>query len=111
MAAPVVAGTVALMIQANPKLTPNLVEGDHRVHGAGRTNYDALTQGAGFLNTKGAVDLAKFLEGAAGRLALPEQPGVEQADPVGQSQAHEGRHQAGGQRLGAEHGVGRDRRR
>jgi serine protease AprX len=60
MAAPVVAGTVALMIQANPKLTPNLVKAIIE-YTAQNYKYDALTQGAGFLNTKGAVDLAKFL--------------------------------------------------
>jgi len=60
MAAPVVAGTVALMLQANPKLTPNLVKGIIE-YTAQNYRYDALTQGAGFLNAKGAVDLAKFL--------------------------------------------------
>ena len=60
MAAPMVAGTVALMIQANPKLTPNLVKAIIE-YTAQNYNYDALTQGAGFLNAKGAVDLAKFL--------------------------------------------------
>jgi serine protease AprX len=60
MAAPMVAGTVALMLEANPKLTPNLVKAIVQ-YTAQSYNYDALTQGAGFLNTKGAVDLAKFL--------------------------------------------------
>ena len=60
MASPVVAGTVALMLQANPNLTPNLIKAIIQ-YTAQDYNYDPLTQGAGFLNTKGAVDLAKFL--------------------------------------------------
>jgi serine protease AprX len=60
MAAPIVAGTAALMLEANPKLTPNLVKAIIE-YTAQQYNYDALTEGAGFLNTKGAVDLAKFL--------------------------------------------------
>jgi serine protease AprX len=61
MAAPVVAGAVALMVQANPKLTPNLVKAVLQ-YTAQDYHYDALTQGAGFLNIKGAVDLANFLK-------------------------------------------------
>jgi serine protease AprX len=60
MAAPMVAGTAALMLQANPRLTPNLVKAIIE-YTAQTYTYDALTQGAGFLNTKGAVDVAKFL--------------------------------------------------
>ncbi len=59
MAAPVVSGTVALMLQANPSLTPNLVKAILQ-YTAQTYDYDALTQGAGFLNTQGAVQLAKF---------------------------------------------------
>ena len=44
MAAPVVAGTVALMIQANPKLTPNLVKAIIE-YTAQDYHYDALTRG------------------------------------------------------------------
>ena len=61
MAAPIVTGTVALMLQANPKLTPNLVKGIIE-YTAQDYKYDALSQGAGFLNAKGAVDLARFLK-------------------------------------------------
>jgi serine protease AprX len=61
MAAPIVAGTVALMLEANPNLTPNLVKAIIE-YTAQDYHYNALTQGAGFLNTKGAVDLAKFLK-------------------------------------------------
>jgi serine protease AprX len=59
MASPVVAGTVALMLQANPNLTPNLVKAILQ-YTSQRYNYDALTQGAGFLNSYGAVQLARF---------------------------------------------------
>jgi serine protease AprX len=59
MASPVVAGTVALMIQANPKLTPNLVKAILQ-YTSQKYRYDALTQGAGFLNAHGAVQLARY---------------------------------------------------
>jgi serine protease AprX len=59
MASPVVAGTVALMLQANPGLTPNLVKAILQ-YTAQKYSYDALTQGAGFLNTHGAVQLSRF---------------------------------------------------
>jgi serine protease AprX len=59
MAAPVVAGSVALMLQANPNLTPNLVKAILQ-YTAQRYQYDSLTQGAGFLNTHGAVQLARY---------------------------------------------------
>jgi serine protease AprX len=61
MASPIVTGTVALMLQANPKLTPNMVKAIIE-YTAQDMRYDPMTQGAGFLNTKGAVDLARFLK-------------------------------------------------
>jgi serine protease AprX len=61
MAAPVVSGTVALMLQANPKLTPNLVKAILEYTAEIHSGYSPLEQGAGFLNTLGAVRLAKFL--------------------------------------------------
>jgi serine protease AprX len=60
MAAPVVSGTVALMMQANPSLTPNLTKAIIQYTAQVYRNYDSLTQGAGFLNTRGAVELARF---------------------------------------------------
>jgi len=59
MAAPMVTGTAALMFQANPKLTPNLVKAIIE-YTAQKYAYDSLTQGAGFLNTRGAIELARF---------------------------------------------------
>jgi serine protease AprX len=61
MATPVVAGTVALMLQADPTLTPNAVKAILEYTAQMNPGYDHLTQGAGFLNAKGAVDLAKSL--------------------------------------------------
>jgi serine protease AprX len=61
MAAPVVTGTVALMLQANPTLTPNAVKAILQYTAQVYPGYDALTQGAGFLNARGAVELARFL--------------------------------------------------
>ena len=69
MSAPVVAGSVALMLQANPSLTPNLVKAILEYTAEVRPGYNALIQGGGFLNTKGAVDLARYF-----RTAQPGQP-------------------------------------
>ena len=60
MAAPVVSGTVALMLQANPNLTPNLIKAILQYTAQSYPGYTPLRQGAGFLNTLGAVRLAKF---------------------------------------------------
>src|SRR4029450_10463246 len=57
MAAPVITGTVALMLQANPALTPNAVKAILQYTAQLYPGHDALTQGAGFLNAKGAVEL------------------------------------------------------
>jgi serine protease AprX len=71
MAAPVVSGTVALMLQANPNLTPNLVKAILEYTAEVHSGYSALEQGAGFLNTLGAVRLATFF---AGRLPGSQAP-------------------------------------
>src|SRR5438067_2114928 len=63
MAAPVVAGTVALMLQANPSLTPNAVKSILQYTAEDR-GYNGLTEGAGFLNAVGAVRLARFYANA-----------------------------------------------
>ncbi|HEY7170617.1 MAG TPA: S8 family peptidase [Vicinamibacterales bacterium] len=60
MAAPVVSGTVALMLQANPNLTPNAVKAILEYTAQIYPGYDPLTEGAGFLNAVGAVRLARF---------------------------------------------------
>jgi serine protease AprX len=57
-AAPVVAGTVALMLQANPALTPNAVKAILQYTAEMYPGHSYLAQGAGFLNARGAVDLA-----------------------------------------------------
>ena len=74
MSAPVVAGSVALMLQANPSLTPNLVKAILEYTAQVNPGYNALTQGAGFLNTKGAVDLARYFRTA--------QPGQSYPNPA-----------------------------
>ena len=60
MATPVVSGTVALMLEANPKLTPNAVKAILQYTAQSHSGESVLSQGAGFLNTKGAVRLAKY---------------------------------------------------
>jgi serine protease AprX len=73
MAAPVVAGTVALMLQANPSLTPNAVKAILQYTAQQYPGYDALTQGAGFLNAVGAVRLARFYAHAQSGDTVPVQ--------------------------------------
>ena len=59
-AAPAVAGTVALMLQANPSLSPNAVKAILQYTAEVHTDYDVMTQGAGFLNARGAIELSRF---------------------------------------------------
>jgi serine protease AprX len=63
MAAPAVAGTVALLLEANPDLTPNLVKAILQYTAERRSRYDLVSQGGGFLNARGAVQLAMELAG------------------------------------------------
>jgi serine protease AprX len=63
MASPVVAGTVALMLQANPALTPNAVKAIVQYTAEVLPGYDALTEGAGLLNARGSVALARSFAG------------------------------------------------
>jgi Subtilase family len=73
MAAPVVSGTVALMLQANPTLTPNAVKAILEYTAQIYPGYNALTEGAGFLNALGAVRLARFYATAAPGDRVPVQ--------------------------------------
>jgi len=73
MASPVVSGTIALMLQANPALTPNLVKAILQFTAESRDGYDTLTQGAGFLNAVGAVRLAHFFATAQPGQRIPLQ--------------------------------------
>jgi serine protease AprX len=60
MATPVVAGTVALMLEANPNLTPNAVKAILQYTAQSQSSESVFAQGAGFLNARGAVRLARF---------------------------------------------------
>src|SRR6185295_4057124 len=59
MATPVAAGTAALMLQANPSLTPNLVKALLMYTAQPLAGFNMLEQGAGELNIAGAVQLAR----------------------------------------------------
>jgi len=65
MSAPVVSGTVALMLEANPKLTPNAVKAILQYTAQVKSNTSLLVQGAGMLNASGAVRLAKYFAAPA----------------------------------------------
>jgi serine protease AprX len=61
VAAPSVAGAAALLLQANPRLTPNLVKAILMYTAQPLADYNMLEQGAGQLNIKGAVQVAKLV--------------------------------------------------
>jgi serine protease AprX len=73
MAAPVVSGTIALMLQANPSLTPNAVKAILQYTAQNYSGYDALTEGAGFLNAVGALRLSRFYATAQPGQPVPTQ--------------------------------------
>jgi subtilisin family serine protease len=61
MATPAVAGAAALMLQANPGLTPNLVKTLLMYTAQQLAGANLLEQGAGELNVEGAIRLAKLV--------------------------------------------------
>jgi subtilisin family serine protease len=61
MATPVVAGAAALLFQANPSLTPNMVKALLMYTAQQLPGYNTFEQGAGQLNLEGAVRLAKLV--------------------------------------------------
>jgi serine protease AprX len=65
MATPVVAGTAALMLGANPSLSAHTVKAVLQYTAERMGTTDAMTQGAGELNVAGAVRLAKLINTAA----------------------------------------------
>ncbi|HMB78771.1 MAG TPA: S8 family peptidase, partial [Vicinamibacterales bacterium] len=73
MAAPVVTGTVALMLQANPSLTPNAVKAILQYTAQQYPGYNGLVQGAGFLNVVGAVRLARYYATSTPGATVPVQ--------------------------------------
>jgi len=59
MSTPVVAGAAALLLQANPNLTPNMVKAILMYTAQPLANFNMLEQGAGEVNIEGAVRLAR----------------------------------------------------
>jgi serine protease AprX len=70
MSAPVVAGTVALMLETSPDLTPNAVKAILQYTAEKRTGESLLSQGAGLLNARGAIRMAQFF--ASPSQGIPE---------------------------------------
>lgn len=61
VSAPIVAGAAAVILEANPNLTPNMVKMILMYTAQSLKGYNMLEQGAGELNIEGAVRLAKLV--------------------------------------------------
>ena len=70
MATPLVSGAVSLILQANPKLTPNLVKMILMYTAQPLAGYNMFEQGAGQLNVEGAIRLAKLIRTDLSNLTL-----------------------------------------
>ncbi len=68
MAAPVVAGIVTLMLEANPELTPNAVKAILQYTAQALAGESPLAQGAGIVNAPGAIRMARFFAAPRGGL-------------------------------------------
>jgi serine protease AprX len=81
MASPAVAGTAAAMLEANPALSVSTVRALLEFTAQRLEGTDVLTQGAGQLNTVGAVRLARLVKPAIarGQIWLTSQGSVPQA--------------------------------
>ena len=107
MATPVVAGTVALMLEANPSLTPNMVKAILQFTAESKRNAHVLAQGAGFLNTLGAVRLARYFAHAQKGDHYPDMRSWSRHILWGNRRVKGGVLTPGGTAWGLEHRVGR----
>jgi serine protease AprX len=73
-AAAVVSGVASQMLQANPRLTPNLIKAILEYTSQDYDGYNPLEQGAGFLNALGAVRLSRFYATARNGQRVPVEP-------------------------------------
>jgi len=73
-AAAVISGVAALMLEANPKLTPNLMKAVLQYTAQDYAGVDPLEQGAGFVNALGAVRLSRFYATARRGQRVPVEP-------------------------------------
>jgi serine protease AprX len=71
MAAPVVSGAIALILETNPTLTPNAVKAILEYTAQKRDQESALAQGAGLLNVHGAIRMAEFFRHPQKRIGTP----------------------------------------
>jgi hypothetical protein len=85
MAAPAVAGAAALMLQANPTLTPNLVKTLLMYTAQQLPGANLLEQGAGELNVEGAVRVAKLVRRDLSALTPLGAPLLTSAPPAPQT--------------------------
>ncbi len=72
MSAPMVSGTLALMYQANPGLTPNMAKAVLMYTAEKMTEPSVLEQGSGLLNTEAAVRMALALTAGQKLLSVGE---------------------------------------
>jgi serine protease AprX len=81
MAAPLVSGTAALMLESNPRLSVGTIRAVLEFTAQHLSDASVLAQGAGQLNALGAVRLARVIKPrvGTGRIWLKSQRGVPQA--------------------------------
>ncbi len=85
MSAPVVAGAAALLLQANPSLTPSLVKALLMLTAQPVYGFNTLEQGAGLLNVEGALRLAKLVRTDLSATTPLGAPLLDSGAPVPQS--------------------------
>jgi hypothetical protein len=78
------------MLQANPALTPNAVKAILQFTAESRPEYDAMTQGAGFVNARGAIELVRHLA-APSSAPYPAPPDWSAHVIWGNQRLHDGR--------------------
>ena len=82
---PLVAGAVAIMLEANPRLTPNMVKAILMYTSQSLKGYNMLEQGAGELNLEGAVRLASSVRTDLSVLTLVGAPLLTTSAPAAKS--------------------------